>query len=326
VAAAGGGRVVAVGDQVVLNNSAHQALARIWDGAAWTEMKFPYAHDRVLNDVIRTPAGVMVAVGWQDPWVTSIEGVVMRSLDDGRTWSAGSLPGAPVSGYQASNYLQRVWAADSTHLWAVGYRYNPVADVKAGNIAVPRYEGLVARSSDGGATWTQTVLPSGTTSHRYLYGITGTDATHVVVVGYDATTTSTYAESRVVLRTQDGGATWTRVTSGVLPAAGELTGLWGSGPDMFAVGSGQALRSTDGGASWASAGLSGIGSGLAHVWGADARSVYVVGASGGVFRYDGARWTTMTRLTSSALRGVGGASATDVYAVGDEVTVLHGTR
>ncbi len=62
---------------------------------------------------------------------------------------------------------------------------------------------------------------------------------------------------------------------------------------------------------------------LHGIWGASAKSVYVVGDNGTISHYDGSQWTGMTSGASAHLRAVWGASDTHVVAVGDGGAVLR---
>jgi hypothetical protein len=327
VAAVSQDRAVAVGSRIdnSLDEYTHTAVVRIRNGSAWTETVLPYAHNRELQDLWRTPGGQLVAVGNQDPFSSREQGLVLRSSDDGATWSAVAVPGASVSYDQKSVYLKSVWGADDTHLWAAGFQVNPVAAVKNG-ISVPSREGLVVRSVDGGATWTQFTFPSATVSTvgRYLYGVAGTDANHVTVVGFDQNETSG-AYNPVVLRTSDGGATWSTTQTGI-PSGRSLRNVAALGSELFAVGGTIVYRSANGGATWTTMITLTAAGGVADVWGSDAQNVFVVGAFGQIWRYDGTRWSLMTARTSSTLWAVSGGAGTNVFAVGDEMAILHGMR
>jgi len=320
-------RAVAVGTRVDnrLSPTTHTAVTRIWNGSAWTETVLPYAHDRVLTDLWRAPGGELVAVGSQDPWTVARQGLVLRSSDGGQSWSEATITGGPsIQGDPKHVFLQSVWGTDATHLWAAGYHYNPFAAIKSG-IGQPAYEGLVLRSNDGGATWTQFAFPAvlGSEADRFLLGVAGTDANHVVAVGYDVAD-KTGALTTVVMRTENGGATWTTSPSGI-PAGVGLVNVAAVGPELFAMGSGRAYRSTDAGATWTQSTPT-LGAQMYDLWGSDAQNVYAVGSDGHVWRFDGSRWTVMTSITTLSLRAVAGGAGTNVYAVGDEMTIVHGTR
>ena len=59
------------------------------------------------------------------------------------------------------------------------------------------------------------------------------------------------------------------------------------------------------------------------LWGASADDVFAVGDAGMILHYDGASWVAMDSGTDEVLYGVWGSSATDVFAVGAASTVLH---
>jgi|GEM_PF-962465 len=323
-------RVVAVGTRVDnhLSPTTHTAVTRIWNGGTWTETVLPYAqdHDRVLTDLWRAPGGELVAVGSQDPWSVARQGLVLRSGDGGQSWAEATITGGPdINGDPKPVFLQSVWGTDATHLWAAGYQHNSFAAVKSG-IGQPAKEGLVLRSNDGGATWTQFAFPAvlGSEADRFLLGVAGTDANHVVAVGYDVAD-RTGAITTVVMRTENGGATWTTSVSGI--AAGvRLANVATVGPELFAMGGGRVYRSPDAGATWALSTPTILDAQVYDVWGSDAQHVYAVGSNGRAWRFDGSRWTVMTSITLLDLRAVAGGTGTNVYAVGDEMTILHGTH
>ncbi len=59
------------------------------------------------------------------------------------------------------------------------------------------------------------------------------------------------------------------------------------------------------------------------VWGSSASSIYVVGDEGTILRSDGAAWHSMENGSRQHLLGIWGSSDTDVYAVGNRGTLLH---
>ena len=61
---------------------------------------------------------------------------------------------------------------------------------------------------------------------------------------------------------------------------------------------------------------------LLGVWGASATNVFAVGDGGRIVRYNGSTWSAMSSPTSRALARISGSSATDVWALGDSV-LLH---
>ncbi len=71
---------------------------------------------------------------------------------------------------------------------------------------------------------------------------------------------------------------------------------------------------------------SGTTSALNDVWGSSASNVFAVGRDGTILHYDGTAWSAMSgTATSDTLRGVWGSSPSDVFAVGRNGRVLHYT-
>jgi len=62
---------------------------------------------------------------------------------------------------------------------------------------------------------------------------------------------------------------------------------------------------------------------LYSVWGSSCSNVFAVGDNGTILRYNGRTWTSMTSGTSMGLQGIWGSSATNVFAVGWSGTILH---
>ena len=62
---------------------------------------------------------------------------------------------------------------------------------------------------------------------------------------------------------------------------------------------------------------------LHGIWGKSLSSLFVVGASGTILRYDGSKWKAQWSGTNSHLFGVWGSSASDVHVVGQGGTIAH---
>jgi photosystem II stability/assembly factor-like uncharacterized protein len=205
----------------------------------------------MLTDAAR--AGTrMVAVGEH--------GVILLSDDDGRSWRQ-------VRDVPVSSTLSAVTFIDATHGWAVG-QWGVILATRDGGetwekqridlsvdqplfsvlftsaqdgIAVGLWS-LMLATHDGGRTWTRTVLPKppgGGKADRNLYHVFA-DAQRTLYIA---------AEQGAVLRSSDGGATWT-----YLPTGGKGS-LWAGValPDgRIVVGGllGSLFQSSDGGASW----------------------------------------------------------------------------
>ena len=62
---------------------------------------------------------------------------------------------------------------------------------------------------------------------------------------------------------------------------------------------------------------------LRGVWCYSASDVFAVGWDGTILHYDGSSWNLMNSGTDSILEGVWGSSSSDVFAVGNGGTILH---
>lgn len=112
----------------------------------------------------------MSGVSRTDAWIVGVNGVAMHTAD-GQGWS--------VVDVGTTQVLTDVWFADSRHGW------------------ICTRNGLILRTSDGGAHWQTT--PSGAVLG--LFGVHFLDAQRGWVVGSGGT----------VLRTSDGGGSWTKL-------------------------------------------------------------------------------------------------------------------
>jgi hypothetical protein len=138
-----------------------------------------------------------------------------------------------------------------------------------------------------------------------IWSIHGTSATDLFAVG----------DAGKAIRSTNGGANWTEMTSGF---AEYLKGVWAAANDnVLAVGKDGTVLHYDGnvGNNWAD--KTTLANHLEAVWGASANDVFIAGKEL-VVHYDGATtWTTMTGTAmGDYLFGVWGTSASDVFIVG----------
>ena len=209
---------------------------------------------------------------------------------------AGAALAAPGWSQQSpgvSGDLHGIACTDGYHAWTVGDG------------------GVVARTTDGGATWE--TEPTGVTAA--LLGATFANANDGWVTGVGG----------LVLATTDGGATWATQDAGTTAQLNAVAAVGAN--DVWAAGAaGVVLRSTDGGATWA-AQTSGTGADLADVTFVDAWRGWAVGAGGTIVATTngGATWAPQTSGTLADLAGVAFADATNGWAVGAQGTILHTT-
>ena len=213
VSCPGGGRCYAVGDggtMLATNNS----------GMSWEDVTSdPSVIDGVCGTATTIGCANVVIDGVACDTPTLCAAVTNDSerdlyTQDGSIWSAAKVQSAPLLALFPMNAITCSGAICAA----------------AGN------HGLLARSTDRGATWSF-VYPAVTTQD--LDGIACPTASRCVAVGSDGT----------VLTSIDGGTTWTKDTS---PTGETLLGVTCPAPeDCLAVGSGQTVISTiDGGTDW----------------------------------------------------------------------------
>jgi len=288
-----------------------------WDGKAWT--RSPLASSRPLG--LRSVAGS----GSSDVWAGG-NGTVMHW--DGRVWSqvfggngldnratralfstgprnswaageAGLLlhhNGTSWTSYAQGpiEYLDAAHALSATDAWAVG-----------GHGVALHYDG---------SSWTQTPTPT----KEPLYGVwsnTGSDAWAVGASGD--------CQGFILHWT---GAAWSQSYG---PVDSTCTGaIWGTGgSDVWAIGNHRVLHWN--GADWSETGPTDVAS---AVWASAPDDVWALQESiqggptppGGVYHFDGTRWTLMSTGSSARLRTLWGTGPRDLWSTTeDPSTAMH---
>ncbi len=64
-------------------------------------------------------------------------------------------------------------------------------------------------------------------------------------------------------------------------------------------------------------------SALYDIWGSSRENIFAVGENGTILRYNGFSWSHSASGTTLQLSGIWGSAADDIYAVGDKATLLH---
>lgn len=198
-------------------------------------------------------------------WLSGQRGTWARTLDGGRTWQVGGVPGGDTLQFRD------VYAASADTAWLLS----------AGSGDLSR----IYRTTDGGASWT---LQFRNTEPAAFYDCMDFwDARHGLVFGDEV-------DGRVmVLETSDGGAHWALIPADRLPpalpgeggfaASGTCLVTGARGRAWIGTGNGPAarvLRTTDAGATWMVSRTpiaSGAAAGVATVAFTDARRGAVLG-------------------------------------------------
>ena len=215
--------------------------------------------------------------------------------------------------------------------------------------------GILLRSSDGGASWDRQSLGSGVSGFTAgggtlyadsadIFGSTDHFATSTKVPLTWATSNGVFADAGALFaygglrgaeiqRSSDGGQTWTTVYSGFSGSkSGTMNGLVRGDAALFALANGCSVpacvgalfRSLDGGANWQEA--SRPQDWVIGAWAASDSEILVGGTALMRSTDGGATFTNEALPVSQSIMAIWGASANDVYVVGQDGTIVHGTR
>ena len=216
--------------------------------------------------------------------------------------------------------------------------------------------GLLLRSSDGGATWSRQAIGYGVSgfsagaggvvyldsadlyaSHDHFATSEKLPLTWATSVGVLAHESALFVygglRGSAIRRSTDGGQTWTTVYQGWSGSqSGEMDGMARGDKALFAVANGcsvpacvgAVLRSDDGGSTWT------LGPRIADwvrgPWAPSDSEVWIGGAKLMRSTDGGASFGAVTLPTATTVRALWGASADELYAVGDDGSILHGKR
>lgn len=178
-------------------------------------------------------------------------GLVYLSTDAGSHWQKMSQ--VPVADYES------VFFVDSMHIYLAGSKYNSVSGLN---------DGFIARSVDGGNSWTSTTIAG----NYKLYAIKLYDSSNGYAVG----------ERGKIVRTSDAGQTWSAITSAGVSQ--HLYALYiANASDIIICGqNGTVLKTTNGGTSWKKLHV-GLDVGLYSMAFISPQNGYIAGQQGLVF-------------------------------------------
>ena len=253
-----------------------------------------------------------------------------KSTDGGSTWrkSYAGLPGEPVR--------YGIWGSAADDLFVLKHT-GSVPKGGADDKAMLRFNWRTWRDMDIGVS-----LP--------LYDIWGKNRSDVFAVGKDGTIvhynglgwsamSSNIDADLFGLGGSASGAVYTVGKSGTIlryakgvwsPVKSvtykDLHAIWSTtdGSHVFAAGAYGTIVHTTGGADNWSIQPTGTVKALRGIWGASASNVFAVGDNGTILRFNGSKWTIMNSETLENLTAVWGvAGSSIVFAVGDNGTILR---
>jgi photosystem II stability/assembly factor-like uncharacterized protein len=207
------------------------------DGGATWSLQFANTDPKVFLDAIKF-AHQSHGVAFSD----AVDGAfVIFMTTDGRAWTRvpadrlpPALPGEGAFAASGSNV-----AVSGRHIW------------------IGTTASRVLHSSDAGRTWTVTQTPLATGAATGIFSIAFRDPQHGVIVGGNYQKETESVDNVAV--TADGGATWQLVRDrGVSGFRSAVAWVPGWRDAVLAVGPSGADWSTDGGRSWAPAGVEGF--------------------------------------------------------------------
>jgi len=300
-----------------------EVLLRTTDaGATWTEA---------------TPSGAkglysLSVVGADECWLGALAGMLLHTTDGGATWQTHHLN---ATGALNVDFVDAAhgWAKDARgQLWRTvdgGATWKLVTDTLPargwfskltftdqdhGWLDVFARRSQIWTTSDAGATWRMVLKSRGEAFDGPLVAV---DSSHAWLAEEDYPDTPIDTGSvSYILRTSDGGATWSRTCVGSTP----LGALAASGDTLISLGDPGPVRSTDGGATWTSsvseAGYSFTAAqavGPTDVWATDQHGALLHSSDGLHWQEqpDPVRW-------SVELHGLSFSDATDGWLVGNE--------
>ena len=207
-------------------------------------------------------------VSAREGWVSGVAGTILHTADGGRTWSA-QLGGDPQG---QGPKITRLFFLDRTHGWAEtgdqlfrttdGENWQQVGSDVRGHVVFTSpaqgfrgYGGKIYQTLDGGATWKEIYTCAGQASVQGLTKQFTCDvaAIHFVTprVAYGVGENNAVLGGGVVVKTEDGGATWNVIF--VPQESGDQrtsTVFFLDENRGFVLRNSGMFRTTDGGKSW----------------------------------------------------------------------------
>ncbi len=117
-----------------------------------------------------------------------------------------------------------------------------------------------------------------------------------------------------------GSGVWTDVTPAGVTA--NLNAVWVQGNDLYAVGAGGTIISCNTSTmTWNTSITSPVTENLLSIWGSSATDLFACGENGTIIHYNGTNWFVES---AGSLNGISASGPNDLWAVGDSGWILHG--
>lgn len=261
-------------------------------GTTWTSANITTTSP--VNDVYFISANEgWAAVG--DANNPSSTGQIWHTINGGTTWTPQT-PSTTEARFGVS-------FASATVGWEVGSRNGPIN---------------IDATTDGGTKWLQ---QTNSNIFGWLYKVDAISTTSAVVIGGAFFP----AVSGFIIKTTNGGSTWTQPTTGTIPF---LNGLdMATATVGFVVGDGgYIMKTADGGSTWTTQ-TSGIPDTLQDVSFATASVGWICGFDGAIRRTinGGTNWGGETAGVTQNLNGIHAIDTTTAWAVGDAGKIIKRT-
>jgi photosystem II stability/assembly factor-like uncharacterized protein len=222
--------------------------------------------------------------------------------------------------------------------------------------AVGDFGGILQEAAD--KTWAMVPTPYPLFEGPRLYSVAARSATDAIAVGnggmilklttpgWSVQPSATTAGLRGVWYSADGktayavgqsgtilrydGTSWAQMTS---PVTATLLSVWSPArdtaapnvvPNVYAAADdGSILVNTAGGATWTVM-RSPTSVALTSLWGISATEIYAAGDQGTLLRFDGTSWSSMQSGVTASLTAIGGATGIGAFVLGRAGTALYG--
>ena len=243
-------------------------------------------------------------------WVVGDKGTLLHTVDGGTNWES------VASG--TTDYLYDVFFVDTSHGWIVG----GTATVTCCPLRNLRHTNVILRTTNGGASWS---LSTNQGNKRVLQSIHFANSQYGWAVGWGYILLGPWelGDRNIVLRSTNGGATWSSQSPGPLDHLFDIYAV-NQSTGWIVGNQGTLLHSTNGGVDWAEEDSS-TALDLRGLHFVDATQGWIVGEHGLILHTEdsGDTWNVQTSGTTTAIHGIHCIDAMHCWAVGSGGTILH---